>query len=310
MPRLVRLPPALHEPFSVAQARAAGVGYGRTRSADLISPFHGVRSRADAPVADSREKRIADRARLYLPRLSDGQFFCEATACALFGLPLPWQEHDDVVHVGVAPPRRAPRTRGVVGHQLLSDRLDLRLEVTMPVCSPLDAWRQCAARMTVVDLIVLGDALVRRKFPLVTPEQLTSYVGAHAGYPGVARLGRALTLIRPGTDSPKESQVRLIIVRHGMPEPEVNSPVRDSNGGFLGLGDLVLEKWKIVIEYDGGYHFASDEQIHADIDRLARFTAAGWTAIRVHKYHLRNPANLAARVREALERAGWRQSES
>lgn len=90
-----------------------------------------------------------------------------------------------------------------------------------------------------------------------------------------------------------------VIVWAGLPEPVVNWEIRDDHGRFLGLGDLVYPQWKVVIEYEGGYHFAG-KQPFRDIDRLARFTVAGWLVIRVHKCHLAAPASHIAQVRAAI----------
>jgi very-short-patch-repair endonuclease len=74
---------------------------------------------------------------------------------------------------------------------------------------------------------------------------------------------------------------------------------------LLGLGDLVFEEWGVITEYDGGYHFDTDQQIHHDIERLARFADAGWTVVRVHKLHLRDPRGITTRIRAALTSRGW-----
>lgn len=189
-----------------------------------------------------------------------------------------------------------------MGHQLLATVVFVG---SLPVCGAVHAWLQAAATLPLDDLVVVGDALVRRKKPLSTLAQLRLSVSSWAGRAGSVVLRQALVLIRDRTDSPRETAVRLVIVRAGLPEPLVNEPVTGPNGEFLGFGDLVYPEWKVVVEYDGGYHFDNDKQIHRDIDRLARFTAAGWTVIRIHKYHLATPSVIVSRVAEALRAAGW-----
>lgn len=295
------LPDYLPESFSIAQARSAGVRYGRTRGKDLTSPFHGVRTIVSPKDDLKPEESIRRRAAQYAPRLRPGQFFCESTALALHHLPLPRDEARAPLHIGVRPPATPPRTRGVVGHQFRVRAMT----GDPPRCSAIDAWVQCARRLRLDALVVIGDALVRREEPLATLSQLQAAVLGAAGSRGSTRLVEALGLVRSGTDSPKETEVRLLIVRAGLPEPAVNETVRDARGRKLGLGDLVYSLWRVVIEYDGGYHFANDEQIKKDIDRLARFTEAGWTVIRVHKHHLLEPDVLVRRIRGALLARGW-----
>lgn len=303
MPRRVTLPTVLGSAFTVHEARRAGVGYGRTRGVDLVAPFHGVRAIRGSLDADSPEARIRLLARAYAPRLRAGQFFCDVTALAILGMPLPASEPVDRVHVGVSSPRRSPRTRGVVGHALADPTV---LAVSgMPTLSPVEAWAQSSARLSVRDLVVLGDALVRRKAPLATLAELAQYVESRRGCRGFRRLERATTLVRAGTDSPRETVLRLTIIEAGLPEPAVNVPIRDARGRFLGLGDLEFLGWNVVVEYDGGYHFASDRQIHHDIERLATFADAGKTVIRVDKFYLKSPALILGRIRAALIAAGW-----
>ncbi len=296
MPTLSPIPSDLPQSFTVAQALDRGVGAGRLRSNDLARPFAGVRVREALPPVRSLEQRMRRDARVYAPRLRPGQFFCEATAIALHGLPLPLSRSEDVVHVATSPSASPPRASGVAGHRFSASVI---VRDGMPVCSPVDAWSQCAAAMTETELIVLGDALVRRDRPLCTMAELEAHVRACAGRRGARKLVRALARIRPRTDSPMETLTRLVLVSAGLPEPAVNDVVRDGAGNFLGYGDLVYPQWKIVIEYEGGYHFEG-EQPFRDIDRLARFVAAGWRVIRVHKYHLANPAELIAHVRSAI----------
>lgn len=315
MPRLTQLPPHLPHAFTVAEAAAAGLSYSRLRSSDLLAPFHGVRARhpAAGPDAvgldpagpDAIEARVRAMARLYAPRLTADQFFCEATALALHGLPLPRsRNHEDAVHVGTPPHRRPPQTRRVIGHRSQPGTL---AQVTgLPICSAVHAWVQCATSMNLDEIVVIGDALVCRRSPIATMSQLAQVVRSRSGLRGYRILSEAIVLVRSGTDSPRETLTRLALVRSGLPEPLVNATVRDRAGRWLGRSDLVYPEWMTVVEYEGGYHFQSDTQIRRDIDRIDRMVRAGWRVIRVHKQHLRDPGVVALQVREALETRGWR----
>lgn len=157
--------------------------------------------------------------------------------------------------------------------------------------------------MSITEVVVIGDALVRRQAPLCSLDDLRARVQGHAGRRGFRTLSAALDLVRPRTDSPRETITRLLIVGAGLPEPVVNVDVRDDFDNFLGIGDLAYPQWKILIEYEGGYHFEGD-QPYRDIDRLARFTAAGWLVIRVHKHHLAADTSLIAQVRAAIASRG------
>ena len=55
-----------------------------------------------------------------------------------------------------------------------------------------------------------------------------------------------------------------------------------------------------MIEYEGEYHFGSEQQLRNDIDRLARFAAEGWYVIRVHSRLLRHPEPFLRTLAEKL----------
>ena len=112
-PRRVDLPPELAgAPFSIAQARQAGIGPERLRSADLIRPHAGVRatrSGADATsLGTSSTGDTMHRCAEYLPVLSAHHFFSHLTAARLWRCPLR-TERDEPLHVSAT---RTPALRG------------------------------------------------------------------------------------------------------------------------------------------------------------------------------------------------------
>ena len=62
----------------------------------------------------------------------------------------------------------------------------------------------------------------------------------------------------------------------------------------------------IGIEYEGEHH-GDELQIERDIARSERYSALGWTEVRISKRHMLNDGKAAvAKVRSALVQAGWR----
>ena len=110
----------------------------------------------------------------------------------------------------------------------------------------------------------------------------------------------------PGVDSPKETVIRLMVVSGGLPEPHVNATILNRYGAFLALGDMVYPEFKVLVEYGGRHHFASEEQALRDIDRLDDLMEEGWRVIRLNKTHLGRAATVMGKVRKALMDAGWR----
>lgn len=191
-----------------------------------------------------------------------------------------------------------------MGHRALSNQASTTVN-GLPVGEPVWVWCQLSTVLSIRELIVMGDALVRRESPFATLDQLAAAVSNFSGHRGARKLRVALEAVRAGVDSPKETEVRLIIVEAGLPEPLVNATIRNSYGAFIALGDLVYPEYHILIEYDGAYHFANDQQLYHDIDRLDAVMEEKWRVVRLNKTHLRRPASIVAKVRTALLDAGW-----
>lgn len=172
----------------------------------------------------------------------------------------------------------------------------------LPLLTAVDAWCSLSTMLTVDELVVMGDALVRRQRPVATLPQLDQAVEGYAGRHGAKRLRAAHDLVRPRTDSPPESELRLALVHGGLPEPQINGWVCDARGRPLRLGDLLYRQRRILIEYDGAHHFEDLHQARKDIDVLDDAVAAGWRVIRAHRGHRRDGFSaVVERVRIALQ---------
>lgn len=333
MPRPQPLPDELRgRAFSVGEGLASGVTKSRMRGHDLERPFHGVRmpgseiadpapaaTRASHPESGATRSPLSStessaartylrHCRAYAARMREGQFFSHHTAARLLGLPVPGDDRSGaVVHVSVFAPARAPRIAGVVGHTCSLGGVQLGSIRGLRVTPPIDTWLQLAAILALDDLIVLGDALVRRTHPFATVEQLRGAVAGMTGARGARLLREALRNIRADTDSPRETRLRLIIVRAGLPEPEVNGVIANEHGEFVARGDLLYRLYRVLVEYDGGDHRLQESVYNHDIDRLDDIMALGWRVVRINKSHLASGgARAAAKIRAALLAAGWR----
>ena len=228
------------------------------------------------------------------------QYFSHWTAAELLGLPVPRQPRD--IHVTVDAPGRAPRLRGVVGH-----RAEVRRTVRVDglrVSTPVDTWVAMSTELGLRDLVILGDALLRRKRPLATIEELAAAVNAHRGKRGARLLAEAYVRVRAGTDSVKETELRLAIVDFGLPEPAVNVEIRNASGLLVAVGDLVYEEWKVIAEYDGEQHRLEAAQFFRDVDRRHDLAELEFRVIQFNKSHITTDRLLS--LRRALLSAGWR----
>jgi hypothetical protein len=301
MTRRQHLPDDLPEHFHVAEAREKGASTSRLRASDLVTPFHGVRSRS---VGDGT---ILDRCRAYAPRLSEGQFFSHETVFALRGLSTPEWPYSPRVHVSAHRPAREPRTHGVVGHRLQTREPDIEAGPEgMPLENAVRAWRQCGRLWRLDDLVAGADALLAGPRAIASVADMEAEVALMGDVRG-GILRRALALARPGVRSPRETRLRLLLVRHGFPEPDVNIDISSTRGEFVAEIDLAFAAWRVAVEYDGRVHAEDPRQFARDADRWAAIRAAGWDHVRILSHHLRGDGDPAVvLVRDALVRAGWR----
>ena len=207
------------------------------------------------------------------------------------------------MHVRVPVTGSRPRRRRIRAHAVREIGPLLRVG-GLPVSAPSVAWLDCAGLpgVDVDTLVMLGDATLRRRATVSTIAELTDAVErAPSRTSGRARARRALVDVRPRTDSTPETRTRLLLVRSGLPCPEVNSPVLSSSGQFLALPDMLFRAERTVVEYDGEVHRVDRAVWVRDIHRRERLQAAGWTVITVTAEDLRRrPRQVVSRVRSAL----------
>ncbi|WP_156786225.1 DUF559 domain-containing protein [Microterricola viridarii] len=323
MPRLVPLPPEFSgRAFSVREARSAGISVARLRSADLVSPFHGVRAAAgtsvpgDSPYESSLmpEPGVLEMCAAYAERMRPGQVFSHLTAARLWGAPLPVPfTAGEPLHISVSAPQRPPQTRGIISHQLPATGLAPIRRFGLPVTDPAASWVTLAAVLAPEELVVVGDHLVLdpqqrdpgdpRPFTSIT--ELAARLELYRGRAKRAAL-RALARVRVGAESRPETLLRLLLLDAGLPEPLLNHAVRDRLGLLIGRVDMAYPEWRVIVEYDGDQHRTSTRQYERDQTRLDALRRAGWAVIQVrtHGLFVRQDATVA-RVRSALREAGW-----
>lgn len=298
-----KLPPQLgNQPFTVAEGRAAGLSRRRTRATDLVSPCYGVRAPAANP--ESLLERV------HALTAVTGAVVSHLSAAVLWGFPLSQAfENAAVVHLTSRPGQRAVRHKNVVGHQQSLEPDEIARGSRVSCTSPLRTWFDLTGMLSLDELVIAGDFLLRRRNPLTTIQKLDAFLERKQGRAGYRRAMRARALIRTGTDSPKETELRLLLVRHGLPEPGINVPMFDETGRWIQDPDLSYEQEKIAIQYDGGHH-ASPAQRRSDIFRDENARDAGWRVVVLTQWHLTPVSRgveppAVTRVRAALTERGW-----
>ncbi|OBG83718.1 hypothetical protein A5699_03435 [Mycobacterium sp. E802] len=107
----------------------------------------------------------------------------------------------------------------------------------------------------------------------------------HRGARGMRQLIEALDLYDPGAESPKETWLRLLLIRAGYPRPATQIPVTSADGRRQYYLDMGWEELKLAAEYDGDHHRKDPVQFAHDIVRSEDLDALRWTRIRVTKRH-------------------------
>lgn len=298
-PRAVNFPPRA---FTVAEAVQKGVPPKRLRAADLVAPFHGVRLAAgwDAGLPDTMV--LEERCRALTRVLPPHAAFSHTTAAALHHLPLPSTSPDDPLHVAVARGRRAPHRAGIIGHQTELADADTDLRHGFLVTTPERTWCDLATLLPLEYLVAVGDRLIHRSLPATTIDRLERAVDSYGAARGVRLLRRALQLLDDGSESPRESIQRVIIVLAGLPRPVTNYEVFDDEGAFVARVDLAYPGLKISMDYEGDQHRTDKKQWRRDIVRFRRLGAIGWDAKRYTADDIESPASFLAELRESIAR--------
>jgi very-short-patch-repair endonuclease len=281
------------EPFTFGSARAAGVGEGRLRGPDLGRPFYGVRQ-PNPSVVD-----VERLCRAFAARMPAGCFFNALTAAQLLGIPLPYRAQDGaLIHVAVVSPRRGLAARGVVGHKVQLMGGDIWTRGGLRISAPERTWCELGSLLTLPELVAAGDFLIHWRSPLCTIDVLADAVDRYPNPRGKPRLRAGLELLDDRAESPKESELRVLLQLGGIQGLASNYPVRV--GSRLYRLDLAIPTRKVAFEYQGDYH-RDAAQWRADMTRISILESAGWVVIQINADDLKDPRELLERIRRVLK---------
>ena len=294
--------------FSLRMSDKAGVSRTRTEAKDLATVSRGIR------VHLGSDARGAAALRAYT-ELDDTSALTHVSAARVWRAAMVWRLEDDWrVHVSRRPGFSMPRRLNVVGHLLTFLPGELVEYDGVRLTSPARTWLDLASMAGLDDLVIAGDSLVcfhgtefpAPREPLCTVADLRSIVANHPGARGVRKARAALEFIRVGADSQPETQMRLALVRAGLPEPKLNHVLWGVRGAPVLWPDAAYVEWRISIQYDGAGHGGSGQYLR-DIRRESVTREYGWVEVRVSKDDLAadRPA-VVRKVRAALESRGWR----
>lgn len=279
-------------PFTRRQALASGVAPHALRTKEYRRLFRGCY--VDALADLTHELYVAGA----LTVVPSAEFVAGRSAARLLGGVVPSAPY---VQLG-STRTTASRTEGIRLRRYATSPPLVR--VGRRLCtSPVQTFLDVAPDLPLVDQVVLGDSLVRRK--RVTPQQLVEAAASARGR-GAVGARAAAQLVRAGVDSPRESRLRMLVVLAGLPEPTVNLQLVHPNGRLSRRFELAYPDAKLAMEYDGRHHIEREEQWANDLMRREELEGLGWRFFVVISGRLRRPSALLAELTAAMRERGMR----
>jgi hypothetical protein len=192
--------------------------------------------------------------------------------------------------------RRPPNAIRTWSDRLAQDEFQTvaEMRLTTPARTALDI----ACRYPIGSAIAALDALARATGLKMAEVELLAE--RYRGRRGIRRARRALSLVDAGAESPRETWLRLLLIRAGFPAPTTQIPVRDNYGQLVAVLDMGWEEMKLAVEYEGDHHRTDRRQFNKDITRLETLTELRWTVVRVTAED--TEGGVIARVQAAWDR--------
>jgi very-short-patch-repair endonuclease len=282
----------LDRPFTRAQLVASGLDPGILRRREYKRVLGSVWVRVDA-IDDDTEIRAA------LAIHPEDAVASHFSACRLLRLPTPPHPFEHVTVFQAEHRRFRPEIKS---HVTTRPRRILSVR-GIPTLDPVTTFIQMAGQLSLVDLVVIGDVVVRN-FD-ISPAQLLRRCRSSTDY-YAKRAAHAATYVRRGVDSPMETRLRMLIVLAGLPEPQTDVRLRHDDGTLRRRFDLAYPRIKLIIEYDGRQHAEDRAQWNKDLDRREELDDEGYRILVVTaKGIFVEPERTLTRIRAKLVALGW-----
>lgn len=277
--------------FTTAEAYAAGLTKRDLSSARYRRLFRGAYSKTGA------DPTYSDQLQFALRVVPGATFVAEHSAARQHGGVTPPASD---LHLGTR--ARIKCSQEGIYLRYYKHPPDLVLLKGIWTTSPGQTFLDMARSLEFMDLLVLGDSLVRRAG--CTPAYLRNFV-ADASAHGAQRAREVAQLVRSDVDSPNESRLRLLMVSAGLPEPEINRVVRNQSRTRKRRLDLSYADCKVAIEFDGRHHVERIDQWNNDILRREDLEDMGWRFVIVTSSAMyADPLRVLQRITDKVVAAG------
>jgi Protein of unknown function (DUF559) len=221
---------------------------------------------------------------------------CLATAAAAHGF-----DTEEVVDLHVLNP---------VGHQLRnSDGLVVHRRDGAPL-TQVDGRLATTPEWTAVE-VARG---LRRPRALATLDaalrsgtcdrrQLRLAAARQSGRRGIVAVRELIGLTAPESESPMESEARLVMIDGGLPPPVLQQEIVDRNGQTWRV-DFAWPDSKVAVEYDGFDWHSSPDSLRRDRQKRAALQEIGWTVVSIVSDDVRRrPWDMVRRIEFELQRS-------
>ncbi|MBV9640362.1 MAG: hypothetical protein JO330_12495 [Mycobacteriaceae bacterium] len=168
----------------------------------------------------------------------------------------------------------------------------------MRVTTPARTAFDLACRHPTESAVAAIDSLARATH--LQPADVERIARRYPGRRGIKRARASLELVDPGAESPRETGLRLLLIRANFPRPQTQIPVYDDFGHLIARLDMGWQDLRVAVEYEGDHHRSDPRQFTNDIRRVETLTELGWIIVRVTAQD--TPAGIIRRVAAARAR--------
>ena len=286
MPRRPRIPPKLiHRPFSLDEARAAGLTKSSLKGSTWKRLGKGLYRWNGLPEDPWQVLKA------WQDSLPAGTLFDGATAAWISGLDFKATNPVQIVvphHSGVrSRPGLSVRHCEIPGSDATTVRSLRSVTLHRTLCDLCLRW-------SAEDVLIAIDMALHRK--RTSAASLGHYAQTAGGRAGV-RMLRSLAALAAPAESPMETRLRWLLLQRGLPRPEVQVNLGDDRNG-IGRADLYYPSARLILEFDGTNH---RDRLVADNRRQNLLLSAGFQLLRFTAGDIYNQPDLVeAQVRRAL----------
>jgi hypothetical protein len=196
---------------------------------------------------------------------------------------------------------------GVVHHEGLTLPSDIVEREGRLVMVPARAALETASLLSTEAAVVVLDSLLHLR--RCTPGDLAASYALMESWPGMRRTRIAVRLADGRAESPGESRTRYCCYTWGLPAPEPQYDVFDSNGRLIGTTDFAWPAYGLLGEFDGKVKYerllregeSPGDAVFREKRREERICEQlGWRMVRIVWADLYSPAATAARIHRLL----------